>query len=183
MLIDEFAPEFDVEETHRLEIAASASAVYAALWTTDLGGSRIVRGLMTLRSLPKMLFGAGAKKENAAPVAFTLETLITAGFGKLAEDEGREVVLGVNGRFWRPVDNLLPFRREDFARPVPVGTARAVWNFHVTGISPHRTLLTTQTRVLCGDATSRLKFRAYWVFVRPFSGWIRMVMLRAIADE
>jgi hypothetical protein len=41
-------------------------------------------------------------------------------------------------------------------------------------------MLSTETRVACGDAASRAKFRVYWTFVRPFSGLIRIVMLRAV---
>lgn len=181
MLIESFVPNPDAIETHRIEIDAAPSDVYRALWTTDLGSSSIVRGLMTLRSLPKLLFGA--RTGRSAPRVVRLQTMIDGGFGKLAEEEGREIVLGVSGRFWRPVDNLLPFREADFHGPVRAGTARAVWNFHVAGTSTGRTMLSTQTRVVCGDAASRLKFRAYWLFVRPFSGWIRIVMLRAVARE
>jgi hypothetical protein len=181
MLIDRFAPAPDAYESHRIEIDAPAAAVYAALWTADLAASPVIRGLMALRSLPKVLTGAAPSRP--APASFRLQALIDAGFGRLAEDEGREVVLGVSGRFWRPVDNLLPFREADFHGPVPAGTARAVWNFAVTETAPGRTTLTTDTRVVCGDAASRAKFRAYWLFVRPFSGLIRIVMLRAVAQE
>ncbi len=56
----------------------------------------------------------------------------------------------------------------------------AVWNFTVQEAAANRTTLSTETRITCGDETSRLKFRAYWLFVRPFSGLIRLVMLRAV---
>jgi hypothetical protein len=46
-----------------------------------------------------------------------------------------------------------------------------------------RTVLTTETRVACGDPASRAKFRAYWTVVRPFSGLIRILMLRAVRRE
>jgi hypothetical protein len=86
----------------------------------------------------------------------------------------------VAGRFWRPVGNVLPFDRETFRGAVPAGLARAVWSFEVEDAGDGRTLLSTETRVVCGDAASRRKFRLYWLVVRPFSGWIRIVMLRAI---
>lgn len=181
MLIDRFVRDPDAVETHRIEIDSAPPVVYAALWTADLGGSVVIRGLGALRSLPKRLFGKGEPPK--APRALRLQALIDGGFGKLAEEEGRELVLGVSGRFWRPVDNLLPFREADFHGPVPEGTARAVWNFVVTATPGGGTVLSTETRVLCGDATSRLKFRAYWLLIRPFSGWIRIVMLRAVAHE
>jgi hypothetical protein len=98
----------------------------------------------------------------------------------LAENPREEIVLGVSGRFWRPTGNLSPFRREDFEGPVPEGFARAVWNFSVTEQSKGCTILSTETRVICGDPASRRKFRAYWFLVRPFSGLTRRLMLRIV---
>jgi hypothetical protein len=181
MLIDRFVAEPDAVEIHRLEIDAPPAVAYDALWTADLGGSPVIRGLGALRSLPKRL--AGVSQPRTAPTSLRLQALIDGGFGRLAEEPGTELVLGVSGRFWRPVDNLLAFREADFHGPVPVGTARAVWNFTVIGTTAGRTMLTTETRVLCGDTASRLKFRAYWLLIRPFSGWIRIVMLRSVARE
>ena len=45
------------------------------------------------------------------------------------------------------------------------------------------TRLTTETRVLCADAGSRRRFRVYWAVVRPGSGLIRRMMLRAVRRE
>lgn len=178
MRIDEFAPVFDVEETHRIEIDAPPGVVYAALWSTDLGSSPVIRVLMGLRALPARLLGQTTTETRAA--SFDLQALIDAGFGVLVEEEGREIVLGVRGRFWRPVGNLAPFRRQAFEGPVEPGLAHAVWNFSVEPGRGGGTTLTTQTRVICGDAASRRLFRTYWLLVGPFSGWIRVVMLRAV---
>ena len=181
MLIDRLMPRFDYTEIHRIEIDAPVDAVYDALWSIDIASSPVVRGLMALRSLPKRLTGGGGSAPP--PPTLRLDTLLGAGFGMLAEEKGSELVVGVNGRFWRPVDNLLPFRREDFDEPVASGTARGVWNFHVSALGNGRTLLTTETRVASGEETSRRKFSAYWLFVRPFSGLIRILLLRAVAAE
>ena len=76
--------------------------------------------------------------------------------------------------------NILPFNQEYFQGPVPPGLARAVLNFFVQEVGPERTLLSTETRVLCGDTVSRWKFRAYWEVIKPFSGLIRLIMLRVV---
>jgi hypothetical protein len=59
------------------------------------------------------------------------------------------------------------------------GYAKAVWNFALRqeGSAVH---LTTETRIKCTDASSRRWFGLYWTVVGPFSGLIRMEMLRAI---
>jgi len=178
MLIDDFVPLPDAAEIHSVEIAAPPEVVYAALRTTDLGGSAVIKGLLALRSLPRFIMHPTDGKPANRKI--TLGTIIAAGFGVLAEDAGREIVLGVAGPFWRPVGNLLPFKKEDFHGPVPAGAARAVWNFAVREIAEGRTLLITETRIICADRSSRRKFRAYWFFVRPFSGLIRRLMLRAV---
>ena len=177
MLLEAFAPNPDASEIHHIEIAASPEAVYRALWTADLGRSLIVKALLALRSLPELI-RTGGKGSSAQEL--TLQTLIDRGFGRLAEEPDHEIVLGVSGRFWRPTGNLEPFTREAFSRPVLPGMAQAVWNFRVLPTGDRRTTLSTETRVTCGDAASRLKLRLYWFVIRPFSGLIRVMMLRAV---
>jgi hypothetical protein len=178
MLIESFIPNPDVVESHKIEIAASREVVYQAIWTTNLGSSPIIKSLMALRSLPGIV--SNPKRLRRFPRQITLRTIIESGFGQLAEEPGREVVLGVAGQFWRPTGNILPFSKEMFRGPVQPGLARGVWNFAVQEVGQERTVLSTETRVLCGDAASRLKFRAYWTMVKPFSGLIRVIMLRAV---
>ncbi len=178
MLIDSFAPVPDAAEEHSIQITANPEVVYQALWTTDFGRSWIVKGLLIFRSLPKYLLRPARRTQGARRI--TLQTIIDAGFGVLAEAPNREIVLGVTGPFWRPVGNVLPFNAENFRGAVPPGVACAVWNFAVEDVGDERTILSTETRIVCGDTSSRRKFRAYWLFVRPFSGLIRHLMLRAV---
>src|SRR5436190_4646701 len=178
MLIESFAPHPDAMESHTIEMGASPETVSRVLWTADLGGSSVIKGLMALRSLPTMVWRPGQRRHPLQKV--TLHAMLEAGFEKLAEEPGREIVFGVAGRFWRPMDNILPFDQEHFQGPVPPGLARAMLNFRVQEINPKRTLLSTETRVVCGDTVSRWKFRAYWVVIKPFSGLIRRIMLRAV---
>jgi len=181
MLIDRHMPLGDATEVHSIEIGAMREDVYRALWTADLTASWIIRGLMGLRMLPSLILHP--TRVPRAPQRFTLQNLAGAGFGKLEEDPGHEVVFGVTGRFWMPLGNLEPFRIEDFENPVRTGRARAVWNFLVVDAGGGRSTLSTETRILCGDPSSRRKFLTYWFFVRPFSGLIRIVMLRAVRKE
>ena len=177
MLIDSFASNPDAVEAHRIHINASPDVVYHALWTADLGASMIIKFLLALRSLPEFIVHPFRSLPRDRRI--TLQTLIDAGFGMLVEQPGKEIVLGISGRFWRLTGNLSPFNRADFDAPVPAGLARAVWNFRVEGAAD-QTTLSTETRITCGDRRSRRKFRAYWFFVRPFSGLIRRIMLRAV---
>ena len=63
------------------------------------------------------------------------------------------------------------------------GAAQAAWNFAIRPLVGNKTVLTTETRVRCVDPAGRWRFRIYWAFIRPFSGLIRLVMLRAIKRD
>ena len=178
MLIDTFLQNPDAAELHTIEIDAPRDAVYHALRTTNLADSVVIKSLLALRTLPGLL--RRGRRPRTRPPMLTLDRLLQSGFGLLAEEPGREIVIGVAGRFWRPIDNTLPFDVRNFRGAVRPGCARAVWNFSVQEKSDGWTVLSTETRVVCGDAGSRRRFRAYWLVVRPFSGLIRMLMLRAI---
>jgi hypothetical protein len=178
MLIDPFAPHPDAAEIHTIEIAAPPEAVYRALRTTNFADSFVIRCLLALRALPRLF----KRRRRAATRlhTLTLDTVLQGSFGVLAEDPGREIVIGVTGRFWRPIDNTSPFNEQHFRDAVRPGFARAIWNFAVREGRNGRTILSTETRVVCGDRSSRRMFRVYWLVVRPFSGLIRILMLRAV---
>jgi hypothetical protein len=179
MLLDKFAPDPHFIERHRIEVRTAPEIAYRAIWTTDFGSSSLIKGLLLLRSLPSILL-----RHDPTPrprQSFTLQTIIDNGFACLAEDPGREVVLGVVGRFWRPTGNVEPFRSEYFSDPLPPGLAKAVWNFTVGQTAAGQpVVVSTETRVVCADVASRRKFAVYWSVIRPFSGLIRVIMLRAI---
>ena len=180
MLIDSFAPEFDATEVHRIVINASRRAVYEALWAADLGSSAVIKLLLFLRSVPGFITRRSPSLPRNRKV--TLQTVIDSGFGVLDKTPDEEIVLGVTGRFWRPTGNLSSFKRSDFDHPVSAGFARGVWNFRLSDGLDGQTILQTETRVICGDAASRRKFLAYWLVVRPFSGLIRLIMLRNVRE-
>ncbi len=178
-LIDGLAPKPDFSEVHRIAIGAPRAVVWRALWTADLDGAGIVKALLLLRSLPRPLL----RPREAGRLRWRLTLPIFAGspgFGLLAEDPGREVVIGVAGRFWRPTGAALPFEKRRFLEPLPPGTARAVANFSLRDDGAGGTILATETRVVCADDAARRSFRRYWLLIRPWSGLIRRVMLRAV---
>ena len=157
-MLETFASMPDTSEFHSREIAAPPATVYRAVWTTDFGASPLVRALLALRYLPERIFG----DKRASEKMLTLQTIIDTGFGCLAEEPGREIVLGISGRFWRPTGGNLPFDSESFCQPVPSGVAQAVWNFKVISAANQRTtILSTETRITCGDIGSRRKFYLY----------------------
>jgi hypothetical protein len=81
----------------------------------------------------------------------------------LEDVPGEGVILGLRGQFWR-------LRGGDDGS----AAATAVADFRVAA-----GCLSTETRVHVPDPGARRKFRRYWLVVRPFSGLIRILLLRA----
>jgi hypothetical protein len=185
MLIDEFLPQWEVRERHRIRVQAAPEQVYRALRTADLGRHPVVRGLLLLRALPAAILARSGLRSlrDAAARPLTLAAFEAQGFRVLAESPPRELLIGVEGAFWRPGGDLRAVDPSAFREPVHAGTARAAWNFHVVPDGAGSCLLHTETRVLTGDATARRRFRRYWLITRPGSGLIRQLMLRAIRAE
>lgn len=176
MLIDEFLPEFHAVERHEISVAAPLERVYGAVRSLDLSQSRFVHWLFALRGLPLLLAGSRCQE---AP-RWTLDSLLELGFILLGENPPREMLLGVVGKFWTLAGGLERLDAEGFRRFDRPGFAKAAWNFSLAEKSPGETRLNTETRVLCLDAAARRRFRAYWLVVRPFSGWTRREALRSI---
>lgn len=177
MILDSFLPHPDVSEHHELVIPARPSVVYRAIWEADLGSHAVIRALLALRSLPARLGDSSLRRFQRLPI--TLSVILQHGFQLLAEEPEREVVLGVVGRFWRPMDTIVAFDPAAFTAPLAPGLAKAAWNFSVAA-KGDETVLSTETRVACADPASLRRFKLYWIVVGPFSGLIRILMLRAI---
>lgn len=57
------------------------------------------------------------------------------------------------------------------------------WNFYFKKIEENKTLVSTETRILCLTNRSKSRFSLYWFFIRPFSGLTRLEMLRLIKKK
>ncbi len=165
MLIDEFLSEYDFEEMHDIAIHADAADIYRVTNEIDFSESPIIRWLFWLRGL------------SASNV--TLSSLRKSRFEMLGETLNKEMVIGIVGRFWTICGGLKKIDAESFKKFDTAGYAKAVWNFSLDADGSN-TRLTTETRIKCLDDESRRSFGRYWIFIRPFSGLIRMEMLRTI---
>lgn len=174
MLIDEFMPDYDFSEKHETSVRASAEKVFAAVNSTDLRDSWIIRGLFTLRGLGFSRVGK----------TLTLREMTKDGFAILGERPDEKIVLGLAGKFWKPTGDLQKVDAETFRDFETKGFAKAAWNFALTETGAKGEIcLTTETRILCMDDESLASFRFYWNFIKPFSSWIRLEMLRLIKQK
>ena len=188
MLLDDLMPRYDVVERHRTVVRAPPSAVFAALREADLAGGVVARTLLAVRAVPAAAvaavesprLAAAEWRERRMQRALRLVDFERAGFRVVGERPPEELVLGLLGRFWTPRGGIeAGVSADTFRTPPPAGQALAGWNFSLRPQSADRTELCTETRVWCAP-DARLRFRLYWLVVRPGSGLVRRSMLRAI---
>jgi hypothetical protein len=165
MLIDDFLPVYHFREVHDIAIYAPTANVFRAIKEVDFADSFLVRWLMRLRGMT----GTDVR----------LSSFEKFSFAKLGEVPERELVLGLVGRFWTLFGGLRRIDGESFQVFNEAGYAKAAWNFSLSEAGSG-TVLGTETRIQCTDHDSRRSFGFYWTFIQPFSGLIRMEMLKMI---
>lgn len=177
MLIDRYLPTYEWNEVHSTEIRAAPAAVLAALRAVTAREMRLVGLLLRLRTLPARVFGQRRSVRREGPV---LEEILRSAFVLLAENES-EMVVGTIGKFWQLAATHAEFTDgEAFVAFAAPGRARAVMSFSLSDAGGGWTRLSTETRVATTDAGARRRFGAYWLLVRPGSGLIRILWLRAV---
>lgn len=172
-LLDELLPRWDFRERHGRTVAATPERVWDAINEVTLGEMPLARLLFRLRGMPQ------------AADRPLLDQMLAGGFALLGEEPGRELAAGVVARMWRPGGDVQEIAGGPefvaFQRP---GFAKGAMDFRVLGqAGGASTRVETETRVLATDAAARRAFGRYWLLVRPGSGFIRRVWLRAIAQR
>lgn len=169
MLTDRFLPDYQFRHRHERTIGAPADRVFESVRRLDLGASPAVRWLLRLRGMPAE--------------AVRLDGLLRLGFIELGAVPGRELLLGLVGRFWTLRGGLLRLDPDGFRRFRHDGYAKAVWSFELEPAAARETRLASETRVLCLGAAAERAFRRYWLVVRPFSAFTRRHALRQIQRQ
>ena len=148
--IDAYLPLYEFRTRQEVGVNADAARADRALREVTWGEVPLVRALVFARGLGR----ARDSDKVLAALARRAEVL---------EDvPGEGVVLSLTGQFWRlrwrgpepPATAMVEFRARDGA-------------------------LATETRVHVPDPLSRRRFACYWRVVRPLSGLIRVLVLRA----
>ena len=148
--LDAYLPSYEFATRHEVAVDAPSDIADRALREVTFQDVPIVRALLFVR-------GEGARRADERVVA----TMVPK--ATVVEDApGEGIVLSVTGRFWRVRGR----------GPEPPATA--VVDFRSV---PGK--LSTETRVHVPDPVSRRRFERYWLVVRPFSGLIRVLILRA----
>jgi len=181
MLVDDFMAVYDFHEVHRILIQASPGRIFSAIKSLTPAEIPMLRMMLGIRSLPAFFAGrAGVCFSGTDPL---LEQALGVGFVYLGEDADREILLGTIGQFWKPLGGSFPkvASAQEFLSFSQPGHAKAVINFHIDGGQHDRyVIVSTETRIITLDMTSRQKFHRYWRLISPGSELIRTMLLRAI---
>jgi hypothetical protein len=164
--LDDFLPVYEFSERHSLAIDAPGERIDEALRAVSIADIPVARALWWLRQLGRPHGDAARPFVGGELPGVVLEDVREAG-----------VVLGLTGQFWRVRGSRHPDRpttADEFLAYSRPDTCKAVIDFRVGHAS-----LSTETRVHVGDPVARRKFRRYWLVIRPFSGLIRILLLRA----
>jgi len=161
-LLDRFMPDYDIVERHSVRVAASADVTLSAACELDLERSPVIRAIFKGR---EMILG-GDPDDATHPrglVAFTK----SIGWGVLAEDPGREIVMGAVAQPWKADVVFRPLPPETFAAFDEPDFVKIPWTLRADALSADTCAASTETRVVTTDPAARGKFRRYWGVFSP----------------
>jgi len=158
-----------VDEYHQVEVRASAAVTLAAAKETDLQASPIARAIFWLRAVPALLRGEPFRPQGSRGIV--AETL-GLGWGVLAEEPDREIVIGAYTQPWHEQVTFHPLPPEQFAGFNQPGYVKIAWTLGAEPLGPNRSRLVTRTRAVATDPQARKRFRRYWA---PMSAGIILI--------
>jgi hypothetical protein len=174
-LLDRFLPTHEVGERHETTVRAPASITYRAARELDLQESRLIKAIFAGREL--IMRASPARKQAPGPF---LQQVLDLGWAILAEEPGRELVLGAVTQPWKADVRFRGLPPEEFAAFQEPGYAKIAWTLAVEPRGPGSSLFRTETRVATTDPSSRERFRRYWSVFSPGILLIRRETLRLV---
>jgi hypothetical protein len=176
--LDRFMPTYEVREYHETRVAAPVQITFEAACAMDLTRSRLVRGIFRARELA--MRAAHDRERQPRPL---LEEVQALGWGVLAEEPDREIVLGAVTQPWLPNVRFESLPPEEFASFARAGYVKIAWTLAVEPIDERSSIVRTETRVITTDQYARNRFRRYWAVVSPGVRLIRVESLRIVRAE
>lgn len=176
-LIDSVMPDPEVDECHQVHVEAPANVTMAAAATLDLQASPVNSSVIALRTLPARLRGDEVRAEASSGL---LEETKALGWGLLAEDPDREIVMGAVCQPWAGEVVFRALPPDDFVAFREPGYAKIVWTLEVEPDGDAACTFRTRTRVSTTDDEARRQFRRYWSIFSPGILLIRLEVLRLL---
>ncbi|MGE6759829.1 hypothetical protein ACQKGO_17565 [Corallococcus interemptor] len=184
-LIHQFMPDCDLREVDGVATTASPERTWAAVRAMDLNDVPFIRWLFALRLLPERVLARLRGTSVRRPPRMRIEDIVAPGNGflLLAEEPGRELVIGAIGRFWRPRIDFVGVTPGDFTSFSNPGFGKLTWNLRVDPRDGGGARLGVELRVTATDAASWKRFRRYWWLIGRFSRAIRRSELHRLRRQ
>jgi hypothetical protein len=180
LLLDHYLPTFEVTQIQHAVVDRPPAAAYDRLRHLDFMSSRLVRTLVNAQAVPDRISRRlrGRQQLPAYPRHAGLDDMLaTEAWTLLAEDPGRELVLGLLwplGRPGAPMPKVTPQQWTAFTEP---GYAKVAWSLTARSYGSGRTLLTSEARTQTTDAATSRRFRLVWRGLGPFAALLKRRML------
>lgn len=158
-LVDRFIPCPEVDEYHGIDVAAPGPITLEAAKAMDLQSALLIKAIFFLRAVPTLLRGEPFRSEGSRGI---LDETVAQGFGVLAEDAGREIVIGAYCRPWLADVEFRPLPPEEFAAFDEPGFVKIAVSLAAEPLEADSSRFVTRTRAVATDAEARRKFRRYW---------------------
>jgi hypothetical protein len=168
-LLDRFMPNPEVDEYHQTKVRAPAAITLAAAKETDLQAAPIAKAIFWLRAIPTLLRGEPFRPQGSRGI---VADTLGLGWGVLAEEPDREIVVGAYTQPWHERVTFRPLPPEEFAGFDQPGYVKIVWTLGAEPVGRGASLLVTRTRAVATDPESRKRFRRYWA---PMSAGIILI--------
>jgi hypothetical protein len=177
-LLDRFMPRYDVREHHHATVRAPAEVTYACARQLDLRRAPLVRGLFRSRQ-----FLMGGPTAAASTEGSFLDEVLALGWRVLAEEPGRELVMGAVTQPWQADVVFRGVPPEEFEAFQEPNYVKIAWTIGAAPLSDGRSVFRTETRAVATDPSARARFRRYWTLVSAGIVLIRWEMLRLVKRE
>ena len=176
--LDRFIPGPDVRERFETTVQAPAGVVMDVAAAFDMQSVPATKAIFWLREK----FLRATPHAPRTPQGILAETT-KLGWGTLAEEPGRLVVMGARCQPWLADVKFVAIPPEHFARHAEPGVVKIAWSLEAIETAPNVTRLAQETRAVATDAAARTKFLRYWRWARFGIVAIRLLMLPAVRRE
>jgi len=180
-LLDRFLPECEVLEQHKTRVAAPADVTFAAAREMSLAASPVVRAIFRGREL--LMRSSVPERAAEQPSRSLLDEVLSIGWGVLAQEPGREIVLGAVTQPWKSHVKFRALPPDEFAAFDTPGFAKIAWTIRAEPLGFATSRFFTETRVATTDPEARKRFRRYWTLVSPGVRLIRRESLRLVRAD
>ena len=174
-LIERYIPDPEIVEHHHIDINAPAALVLATAKEMEILDSPLIRVLIKVREL-----ALGGEPDSRPHPAQLLEQMRSIGWVVLAEQPGREIVLGSVTRPWETAPVFRSIPAAGFLAFAEPGYVKIAWTLRADPAGDGRSVFHTETRACTTDAKTRARFRTYWSYVAPGVELIRLAMLKPL---